>query len=424
MADKRNATSSWSGYNHQGKVGIFLALEELSTLIIKGNNNVSDYTLEFESDEDVDIRNSKSVISRHQVKAKTKGEYPNDYDNVRKINSPDCPSGYDTNGTKCNNRFLHVICEVKGWDLDEKEFKEKFPNAKYVKNESEVRLYEYPDKKEYCNLINCQKSPIDDFCKDKIKEILNLLKNKLGEDDIYIEETLFEIKDLICKRISEAHNAGKKFHPIIQFEDIYEIIVSGEKREKQSMHRARKQLEIYWNKNFDGEISAGLFNNILNLSDNDFKQFIIDLHPQRSIKSMDENKLIDGLIDEDIFEEIFYEFYKRINQEHFDLKDIKYTSKQFTYRLSLINKKYKLGEVSEIIQNIRNNREFLKASFDVDYLVNGRINCPIPEKRETDEFMKSLYTSQPSKKDVIFANNLEFIDIDKTIEKLDGERYE
>ena len=39
MIDRRNATSSWSGYNHQGKVGIFLALKELFTLI----NNHKDY---------------------------------------------------------------------------------------------------------------------------------------------------------------------------------------------------------------------------------------------------------------------------------------------------------------------------------------------------------------------------------------------
>lgn len=30
--DRRNAVSSWSGYNHQGKVGIFLAIRELKKL--------------------------------------------------------------------------------------------------------------------------------------------------------------------------------------------------------------------------------------------------------------------------------------------------------------------------------------------------------------------------------------------------------
>ena len=32
---KNNATSSWSGYNHQGQVGIFLALKELNELLQK-----------------------------------------------------------------------------------------------------------------------------------------------------------------------------------------------------------------------------------------------------------------------------------------------------------------------------------------------------------------------------------------------------
>ena len=33
MADKRNATASWSGYLHQGKVGIMLALLQIKDLL-------------------------------------------------------------------------------------------------------------------------------------------------------------------------------------------------------------------------------------------------------------------------------------------------------------------------------------------------------------------------------------------------------
>lgn len=42
--DRRNATSSWSGYNHQGKVGIFLALTELRKLVEK-EEDYSSYEL-------------------------------------------------------------------------------------------------------------------------------------------------------------------------------------------------------------------------------------------------------------------------------------------------------------------------------------------------------------------------------------------
>ena len=53
---KNNATSSWSGYNHQGQIGIFLALKELNELLPK-EEDLSKYSVEFEKEdgEDVDI---------------------------------------------------------------------------------------------------------------------------------------------------------------------------------------------------------------------------------------------------------------------------------------------------------------------------------------------------------------------------------
>lgn len=428
MVDRRNATPSWSGYNHQGKVGIFLALKELGPLI-KAKEEFSGYKLELEKNggEDIEISNFASVVSRHQVKAYKEGKYPNNYANVRKINSDTCPKGYQTAGTTNQNRFLHVICEVFGWEIDsEKEFKELYGSAKYVPNESEVKLYKYPNDKYYCDLIDGKQAPIDGFCKTEIKNILTCLTHHLKDDEEHIEETLLEIKELVSKRISGAHKTGRGAYPEITFKEIEKMIISTEKRERQSIRRVKTLFEIYWNKNFDDTVNEDLFCNILNLSPEEFEQFIIDLHPQKSIESLKETQLIDALLDEDVFEEIFYEFYKQMNQEHFDITEVRYASAQSTYRLSLINKKHKHGEVSRLVQNIIKNRQFLKASFDVDYLVNGNINAPIFDQKQTDEVSDwgSPYPYKLSKKDDIFANNLELIDIDKTVEKLKGEGYE
>lgn len=80
---KNNATSSWSGYNHQGQVGIFLALKEPRVLLQK-SKDYNDYSVEFETEdgEDVDIVQSNTVISRHQVKAKTTSKNLNAYKDV------------------------------------------------------------------------------------------------------------------------------------------------------------------------------------------------------------------------------------------------------------------------------------------------------------------------------------------------------
>ena len=80
--------------------------------------------------------------------------------------------------------------------------------------------------------------------------------------------------------------------------------------------------------------------------------------------------------------------------------------------------------MGELVQRIRNNEQFIKASFDVDYLVNGRINSPLFEQRQLDNGLEPPYSQRPSDRNRLFSNHLEFIDIDKTVKKLIGEQYE
>ena len=178
-------------------------------------------------------------------------------------------------------------------------------------------------------------------------------------------------------------------------------------------------LERYWNHNSNAQnIDASLITDILNLPDKGFQQFLIDLHPQKGAL---DNQTIFELLDQDNFEDIFYKFYKEINQEFFDISELRYNSTKSSYRLSLINKKCKKGEVGELVQRIRNNEQFLKASFDVDYLVNGQINSPLFEQSQLDNGLDPPYRQRPSEKNRLFSNHLEFIDIEKTVEKLIGE---
>ncbi|WPC07727.1 ABC-three component system protein [Globicatella sp. PHS-GS-PNBC-21-1553] len=414
---KNNATSSWSGYNHQGQVGIFLALKELKELLQK-DENYSNFSVQFEKEdgEDVDIVQNNTVISRHQVKAKTTSKNLNAYKDVLE--------GFNITGVAENSRYLHTICEVIGFDLPEEKFNELPYKPKYILNDCKVELYQYPEGNKYCELSNDNESKIDNFCKMEIKSVLSKYAPSLEDDDEHIKETLFELKDLLCIKIREAHEAGGNSNPVILFSEIYEIVTSTKKREQQAIHRAKSLFEIYWNKNIDGNVNESLFVEILNLPHEEFEAFIIDLHPQKSIEALKEIHLIDSLLDEDIFEEIFYEFYKEIKPEFFDISEVRYKSTKSSYRLSLINKKCKNGEVGELVQSIRNNRQFLKASFDVDYLINGRINSPLFNQGCLDNELSLSYTQQPTKRDNLFSNYLEFIDIEKTVEKLKGEQYE
>ena len=386
--DRRNAVSSWSGYNHQGKVGIFLAIRELKKLT-DAREDYSKYKLIFEKNggEDIDICYSTAVVSRHQVKAKKDGKYPNDYVNVRTINSENCHTGYQILGTTNQERYLHVICEVNGWDMDKSTFKKSYSGAKYVPNKSKVQLYTYPDGEKYCNLVGGRISPIDDFCIADIKEILKHSNITLSNDEDHIEETLLEINELVSRRISKAHNAGKGVYPVIYFQELNKIITSTEKRQRQSIRRAKNLFALYWNENLDNDADNTVINEILNLAEDDFENLLIDLHPDGKILDLKKINNLDNLVDRYSIKYIFYNFLKWCKEEKFILDNLHYQTNQESFRLSLINApKAAAGEVKDsIMQNI--GLRLIRTIFDTDYLINMNIDgrkffeeCPIHEE--------------------------------------------
>lgn len=420
--DRRNAVSSWSGYNHQGKVGIFLAIRELKKLT-DAREDYSKYKLIFEKNggEDVDICYSTAVVSRHQVKAKKDGKYPNDYANVRTINSENCHTGYQILGTTNQERYLHVICEVNGWDMDKSTFKKSYSGAKYVPNKSKVQLYTYPDGEKYCNLVGGRISPIDDFCIADIKEILKHSNITLSNDEDHIEETLLEINELVSRRISKAHNAGKGVYPVIYFQELNKIITSTEKRQRQSIRRAKNLFALYWNENLDNDADNTVINEILNLAEDDFENLLIDLHPDGKILDLKKINNLDNLVDRYSIRYIFYNFLKWCKEEKFILDNLHYQTNQESFRLSLINApKAAAGEVKDsIMQNI--GLRLIRTIFDTDYLINMNIDGrkffeehPIHE--EGKEKLESGFVGEV--KDNIFSSNLEYIDYENTVRKL------
>src|SRR5699024_2294695 len=142
----RNATASWSGYSHQGKAGILVSLIQINNIIQKCDDSeiehiLNEWLIEYEGAEDFDIKHKETVISRHQVKAKSNGSYPNNYKDVlgvlkyqlingylKRINPGFQICDYDKDGNPREievdkeSRFLHTITEVKGFDLNFIEF--------------------------------------------------------------------------------------------------------------------------------------------------------------------------------------------------------------------------------------------------------------------------------------------------------------
>ena len=430
---KNNATSSWSGYNHQGQVGIFLALKELNSLLHK-SDDYSNYSIQFEKEngEDIGIVQNKIFVSKHQVKAKTNGKYPNAYKDVligvkkKKVEKKDeeFTGWFNTESVDENSRYLHTICEVIGFGLPQNNFDFLFQNQKgskptFVENPYRVKLYQYPDGKKYCKLSGANESKIDNFCKTEIKNILVLRNHSLKDDDDHINETLFELKDLLCTKIRVAHETGGGANPEILFSEIYEIVMSTKKREKQAIRRAKKLFGLYWNEYSDRSVDESIINEILNLADKEFQKLLIDLHPDGKILKLKDMNNLDNLIDATSFEYILCEFIKWYQKDKFILDNLHYQTNQESFRLSMIHApKPAAGEVKDAIMK---NIDFIKASFDTDYLINMNIDGkkffeeqPIHE--EGKEEVKSNLLGKTE--DNIFSINLEYIDCESTIKKL------
>ncbi|MCO4097334.1 hypothetical protein KFV08_11625 [Macrococcoides canis] len=408
---KNNATSSWSGYNHQGQVGLFLALSKLKELI-NNDNTFKDFTVQFErtDGEDIDIICEDTVISRHQVKAKTRSKYPNDYKDVL--------TNFNTDGVNENARYLHTVCEVIGFNLPENEFYCEFHSKSgikpiFIENESKVQLYIYPDGKEHCPLDSTGFSQIDNFCFNEIKDILTLENHPFKDDDIHIKGILLNIYELLWDKIRIAHKAGNNAHPVIKFSEIYQLIISKEKINTQSIYKAKKLINIYWQMCISDDDLAFLLSNMLNLPNEEFENLLIDLHPHKLIEEIKKNSMIESLLDEDSFIDIFGEFVNVVNINDFNLEYLQYTLRENIFRLSLINRKQ--GTIGEVVKSIQGNRQFLNATFEVDYLINGQIDSPVlPMYNNFQENgLASQYSNKPSEKDNIFSANLEFINIEK-----------
>lgn len=145
-------------------------MQKINELIQKGND-LSDWIIEYESAEDIDIKNGEKVFSRHQVKAYKNAKYPNDYVDVLGILTYEVREGkrvrtskgfqvhgFDENGNALplevdeNSRYLHTITNTLGFGLSKDKFEKSYEKSKYIENPNNIKLYCYPDNNFYCEL--------------------------------------------------------------------------------------------------------------------------------------------------------------------------------------------------------------------------------------------------------------------------------
>ena len=314
-----------------------------------------------------------------------------------------------------------------GHDLTREEYKSKFPGrTKYTKNESQVQLYKYKvgsDEVLYCPLSqNDGNDTIRDYCTAEIEEILKLKGNPLNDSVSHLKQVYLRyVGSLLDHSIGQAHSESG--FPEISFREIISIIEK--EAPKDEVYEMKNTLTYSWEKyhrDYSTDISEENFklmdkiiNHLLSLSKKEFYKFVRMVLPHE--KSDEDFAKIFNIT---LLERIFYSLIKDVRKfsfKHYSfLDDVKKS-----YRFSLIDIEESPGRIATVIKNIIDNSEFLKATFNHDFLINRDIDgVPIGVRiDEFDSMSDSRYKDEwnTGMQHNIFKPNMEFIGIKKVKEK-------
>lgn len=336
----RNATSSWSGYIHQGKVGFLVALRQLRQCIEAGVS-YEEYSIRYENAEDFDIiGNEGQVLSRHQVKAYTDGTSRERYSTLFNIQKRDYREVTYKNGKKVwkeeiieegfqihsfdgkgkmksvdvnpDSRYVHVIVDVIDFNLSEDEYlKKDGRRKKYTHNDSCIQLYPYDRGKNICYCPLSQDDSNDkirDYCITEIKEILMLKRSSLKDNSSHLYQAYLRfVGSLLDHSIGKAHS--ESYFPEISFREIIDLIT--EKVPKDEVYEMKNTLTYSWEKyhlDYIDDISVDDFEkmdtiikHLLSMSKEDFLNFSKMVLPDGK-----QNETLSKLFNNSVLENIFY----------------------------------------------------------------------------------------------------------------------
>ncbi|WP_424348910.1 ABC-three component system protein [Latilactobacillus sp. 5-91] len=467
--DNRNATSSWSGYVYQGRVGLLVALRKLSFLIAeKSCDEIKEYSLIFENAEDFDIQRSNKVVSRHQVKCYKNATTMTHYKKVLNVQKRTFLNGHwtlDEEGFQINefksngeciknvvdedNRFLHVINDVPGFGLSEDEFSQwknqeaGRGNVKYVSNPNEIRLYEYEPNKRYCQLqADNEDNDLKTYCELEIAKIIKLKNPELLSEPDIIDVRYNQLLDILDQKIYRCHiNKNGTVYPIFTFQEIVNAILNDHSIEIGVLGIFRKLISKYWD-DYRAECFSGLrdisnqidesdferveeiLKEIVSFDEEELKQFIYQI--QTTKKSLDvvlTSADLNSLCTESQMQQIFFQLLLEVRKSDFSLQNTTY-NKDGGYAVSIINKD--ATEIKVTVKNIIENRVLLQNIYEKDYLINKSINDILVLDYFRNDNVKKATKNWGENVDIvqkmdIRGANLQFISVEDAIKKLNGE---
>ncbi|MFN5982098.1 MAG: ABC-three component system protein, partial [Fluviicola sp.] len=368
----RNATASWSGYSHQGLVGILVALREIRRLIAEGKQNECDiHYLEYENNEDVAI--AKRVIGQpvqllsvHQVKAYySDGHLFNSYKSVF-TGSPiyqreaDGKLSKDSHGNKiktgnfepgqwCSGlNYLHTVQDIGNWPTTD--------FSSVGGNPNNIQRFEYLP-----NVFYCGTDRINEFILYELQKPDFHGENE-GLASMALKRLCFELDAKI--RFEHANKNSKEDYEIFfSFHELINLIFSNEDVQANDIYICRKLFfDIYMdfrtNSTLDeehlGHIEELICEIYESFSDNEFLLFVRRLSLNRKPANQTNTH---SIFSEDGLRQVFYEVLFEVSTIYPEVNKVDLTVfyKSFGYVLTTIidDKKYD----KEVVKNILNNMQ-------------------------------------------------------------------
>ncbi len=378
----RNATASWSGYSHQGKIALLIALRKINSL--HGTPvNLNDYWLECEAHEDASIRLGSAILEAHQVKAKNGSTTISAYTDALKI--------FEDGEVK----YLHTTCEITNWnDLEAHE------------NPYGVVRYLYMDEVNYCPLTS-----IIGYLDSDVATLLRNEDHDQSENEPHrktaIEAFLSSLDDKI--RHEHALRGQADYNISFSLEDVRQVILNPATPAAARLVAIRQRLyqtfeyfvseldneEIEVEEAHEAAVTDALVK-IYRLNDTDFQQFLRNINPHTSGGVRLETQIVpDDFFVRDNFYSTFLWALVYINGARYNLDDKLIPSyfKKSSYLLTSI-----VGVANMIrrhTKSILDNTDIDFSAYEKDFLVTqhyeGSLSAILsPLIREGDEkrFMK------------------------------------
>jgi len=395
----RNATASWSGYSHQGQVGLLVALKKMQ----EQNTNLATHFVQFETHEDVAIYEegvggAKTYLSVHQVKAYYSGT------NMYKSTFSGVLNGTFEDG---NIKYLHTAAEITDW------------TTSTTTNNNGVLLYPYTATQNYCGTTEIE---------THIRAELNvLLNNNVSLVNTAYQRLTFELDHKIRLEHQKAHK--NLFDIKFSLAEIDGFVRSTEDFQKKEIYDCRKLfyesfIEIIKEEDINDDRRDIITNNIIKqintLSDEHFLLFLQRLNLNETAENLKRTQVYynrTGL------KQVFFRMLIDVESINPDLLE-----NSVKYKTPTDSSNYIITAIMEedrnkqtVVENIINNLKSQNLLWENHALVNRHINGKLIDLNpKINEILVGEEKDKEHKKFMSFTQQTKLIDRDQAKQNIDN----